>query len=596
LSTAAPVQASDWLDRARTEQHLSTKYVLAGRYEIQQELGAGGLGVVYLAHDRSLDMDVAIKVLKTLLAADPQAVDGLKKEARIAMRLSHKNIMRVHNFEDHPEIKFLTMEYIDGATLAALTLRESAGKLPSDRVIGYVRQICEGLEYAHEHQVIHRDIKPSNIMVNREGVVKIADFGIARVAKDSVTRLSNMATAGTLLYMSPEQIKGRGVDAQSDLYSLGAAIYELLSGHPPFYTGDIQYQVLHEAPEPIEAVPPRINEIVLKALAKNKEQRWRSARELLGALDAKVEVKVDRKEREPKKKERKDAEPKARKSEERPQRRDVRKIEDEGLDERLKFAEERWRKAAEREREQKLREQERVAEPLPRADERLVVDASAERKPRLEETSKPVAGKVALLTPQDLKKLRNAWILATMAGWALGWAMIGSELSSRLPYYGSIDRAAGYVVVSVLLAAVAVGLSQWLVLRRYVGSAGPWFWITALGWVLGWAAAANVNAKNMAEFLGAFGAGSGLAWGLGQWLLLRHWKIPSAWWSLATLVGVIGGISIGVGVDVFKEGSFLGAGGGALFGMAAGAVLGAVTGVRLMLSLAPPVGRRSDAS
>src|SRR5262249_31551681 len=162
-----------------------------------------------------------------------------------------------------------------------------------ERAIDYVKQVCVGLGYAHAQKVIHRDIKPANLMVNRQEMIKITDFGIARIAKDSMTRMASKDTSGTTLYMAPEQLRGNGVDGRGDIYSLGATMYELLSGRPPFHSGGIEYQILHEPPEPIAGLPERINEILLKALAKDKEQRWPSARALLEALEGRIEVDCD---------------------------------------------------------------------------------------------------------------------------------------------------------------------------------------------------------------------------------------------------------------------------------------------------------------
>ena len=286
--------AVDFLDVRQTRRELAPGDVLAHRYRIEKRLGRGGMGIVYLATDTSLDIPVAIKVLDPTLARDTRAVLELKEEARIAMGLTHLNVMKVHQFEDQPDIKFLIMEYIDGPTLEELLLQSPGRKLPADAVVGYARQICEGLHYAHGRKVWHRDIKPANLMVDPEGNVKITDFGTARVAKDSLTRVTGQDSAGTLLYMSPEQTRGKGADWRSDLYSLGVTLYELLSGRPPFHTGNIGHQILNETPEPLEGIPPRVNEIILKTLAKDKEQRWQSARELQAALAGKIEAEADR--------------------------------------------------------------------------------------------------------------------------------------------------------------------------------------------------------------------------------------------------------------------------------------------------------------
>jgi hypothetical protein len=403
-SVSPPPKPPDWLDSSRTEQRLMAKYVLAGRYEIQRELGAGGLGIVYLAYDQSLDMTVAIKVLKTLLASDPQAVDDLKKEARIAMGLSHKNIMRVHNFEDNPDVKFLTMEYIDGTTLAELKVKDKSGHLSCDVVVGYVKQICEGLSYAHEQKIVHRDIKPANLMLNQQGVIKIADFGIARVAKDSASRLSNIDTSGTLMYMSPEQMKGKGIDVQSDLYSLGATVYELLSGQPPFSTGDIRYQILNEPPEPIPGMPDRINEFLLKALAKDKEQRWQSAREMIDALEGRIELPTDRQQRE---------------EEERRQQEELRRREEaQRREQQAREAELLAQKRLEEERRQEQQRQAAArAEAQRRADE-------VRRQQELERQKAEEAARQRALEKKPKKRSRTVWASIIFSGLLILLAII----------------------------------------------------------------------------------------------------------------------------------------------------------------------------
>jgi hypothetical protein len=350
-----PARVVDEFDWRLTERELSTGYVLSNRYVIQKKLGSGGMGIVYLALDKSLDINVAIKVLNPLLARDERAVRDLKQEARIAMSLGHWNIMKMYNFEDHPDVKFLIMEYIDGPTLDATLIESPERKLPVETVVAYTKQLCEGLQYAHDQKVWHRDIKPANVMVNRAGVVKITDFGIARVAKDSTTRVTGRETSGTLVYMAPEQIRGKSVDWRIDIYSLGATMYELLAGHPPFYTGNISYQILNEPPDPIEGVSEQINEIVLKALAKEKEQRWSTAWELRQALDGRIELAVDRKKRE---------------AEEKRKQAEVRRLEDERRREQQRVMEEQKRLAEERARAERLHEQERADEEHQREEKR----------------------------------------------------------------------------------------------------------------------------------------------------------------------------------------------------------------------------------
>jgi len=256
--------------------------ILRDRYEIVKEIGRGGMGGVYKAKDLELDTVVAVKVLRAELARDTRAVRSLMEEAKVSMRLTHPKIMRLINFESDERQRFLVMEYIEGETLEARLERER--KIPRSELIPLAVQICEGLAHSHREKVIHRDIKPSNIMVTKKGEVKILDFGIARVAADSMTRITGQVTLGTLVYMSPEQIRGKDVDLRSDIYALGITLYELLTGNPPFSGVSLEHQHLHETPEPMGDVSPRLNEIVLKCLEKRKDRRFQSAEEMKAAL------------------------------------------------------------------------------------------------------------------------------------------------------------------------------------------------------------------------------------------------------------------------------------------------------------------------
>jgi serine/threonine protein kinase len=262
---------------------ISSPEVIGNRYTIVEEIARGGMGIVYKAHDQQLDMVIAIKVLPPSLAGDKQGLENLKREAKTAMLLSHPNIMRLHNFEEIGETRFLTMEFIDGETLAKLL--SEAKRFSVGETIKFAVQICAGLDYAHQKKVIHRDIKPSNLMLDRDGVVKIADFGIAGVVQDTISRVTQTTVFGTLAYMAPERLKGEKTDHRSDIYSLGVVLYEFLAGHPPFYTGGIEYQIIHSDPKPIPDIPDNLASIIMKSLAKNPEDRWGNARDIYNALN-----------------------------------------------------------------------------------------------------------------------------------------------------------------------------------------------------------------------------------------------------------------------------------------------------------------------
>jgi serine/threonine-protein kinase len=257
--------------------------MLSSRYKVLRKLGAGGMGVVYAARDTEIDLDVAVKVLPTVLSGSELAMKQIRREAKVAMSLTHENIVRVHNLEVEPSGAFLVMELVEGRTLAEEL--EKRGTLPEDEVVNLAQAMCRALGYAHGKGVLHRDLKPANVMVTGEGLVKLMDFGIARVLRDTYTRVSGeSSTSGTLLYMSPEQLLDRPTDARSDIYSLCVMLYELLSGEPPFARGDITYRHLHEEPRAIEGVSQHVNAAVLKGLGKDPGDRWRDAGTLADAL------------------------------------------------------------------------------------------------------------------------------------------------------------------------------------------------------------------------------------------------------------------------------------------------------------------------
>ena len=281
-----PAIRGDPPDEAETDLGLTEGTLLTNRYRILKELGTGGMGRVYQAEDRKLEVLVTIKVMREILSRDVETVRQVIAEARHTMLLSHPNIVRVHNFEDGETVKFLVTEYVDGETLQH-RLGER-GKLSEEEARRIGIEICKGLGHAHEKKVIHRDIKPGNILLGKDGSIKIADFGIARICRDSMSRLTSQQDFGTLLYMSPEQLDGESSEL-SDLYSLGVVLYESLSGRPPFHTGEISNQIRHKAPEELSDVTPALNSIVLRCLEKQPEKRFPSVRELREELDGTTE-------------------------------------------------------------------------------------------------------------------------------------------------------------------------------------------------------------------------------------------------------------------------------------------------------------------
>ena len=276
---------SDPLDNAKTMQGEAMRdtigdlltqqpdaaVVLGGRYRIIRKLGEGGMGSVWLAEDTKLDgHEVAIKMLPIVLVANKRAVQQLRAEARLAIELSHPNIATLRAFEESEQGPFLVMDYIEGQTLEDLLAEK--GTLTEDRVRELFTPLAAALDYSHGRKVIHRDIKPSNILIATDGIPYLADFGIAREMKDTMTRVTGRMTSGTLPYMSPEQLRGEAPAPAQDIYSLSATMYECLSGHPPFYRGQIEYQIVNEEPTPLES-STCFAAGVMQGLHKNPELR-----------------------------------------------------------------------------------------------------------------------------------------------------------------------------------------------------------------------------------------------------------------------------------------------------------------------------------
>ena len=260
--------------------------LLADRYRIVRKLGEGGMGLVYLAEDTELGNNkVAIKFIPPMLAGNVRAIKNLKKEAQTAMQLSHPNIVRLHDLHTDGHQKFLAMEYIEGKTLEELLAEKEDDKFTLEQLMPIVEQVAAGLDYAHSKKVLHRDLKPSNIMVDKDGVAKLLDFGIAREIKDSYTRVTGKQdTSGTLPYMSPEQLRGQLPTPSMDIYSLAAVLYECLCGHPPFWTGDLRHQILYEKPAQLAHIETGINYACVSALSKEPERRPKTASELAAIL------------------------------------------------------------------------------------------------------------------------------------------------------------------------------------------------------------------------------------------------------------------------------------------------------------------------
>ena len=269
-----------------------------GPYEVLSPLGAGGMGEVYKARDSRLDRDVAIKVLPESLLSDGEALARFEREAKAVAALSHPNILAIHDFGRERGIAYAVMELLEGETLHE---RLDAGAIPQRKALEYAPQMAQGLAAAHEKGIIHRDLKPQNVFVTRDGLVKILDFGLAKVASPSASEgRSNAPTTpgtrtgmilGTVGYMSPEQVRGAVADHRSDIFSLGALLYEMLTGERAFRSeSDVETMMAILREDPLEAsaagkaLPPELDEIVGHCLEKSPEERFQSARDLAFAL------------------------------------------------------------------------------------------------------------------------------------------------------------------------------------------------------------------------------------------------------------------------------------------------------------------------
>ncbi len=278
-----------------------------GGYDILQKLGQGGMGSVYLARQVSLDRNVAVKTLSPTLAEDPQFVARFTREAYAAAQLNHHNVVQIHDIGQDKGTNFFSMELVDGTTLASVVERE--GRLDPINAVTYILQAARGLKFAHDHGLIHRDVKPDNLLLNKEGVVKVADLGLVKRAgaANDLTLAQGIGTPegaapgatqlnssmGTPAYMSPEQVRDAGkVDHRADIYSLGCTLYDLVTGRPPFSGKTAMEVMTKHQKEPITPpekivtnLPKRLSEIIQKMTAKTPEARYQSMTQVVKDLE-----------------------------------------------------------------------------------------------------------------------------------------------------------------------------------------------------------------------------------------------------------------------------------------------------------------------
>jgi eukaryotic-like serine/threonine-protein kinase len=297
LASAPPAAAERRSPRPRPLGGIGPGSVVGGRFEIVSVLGAGGMGTVFKARDRELDEVVALKILKAELAGDAANVERMREELRLARRITHPNVLRTFDLGTVDlggveGVPYITMEYVQGVTLARLL--EHAGRLSLSGGLRVARQLCHGLAAAHAEGVVHRDIKPPNLLLQPNGNVKLMDFGIARRQRRVDPGLTSVGwVMGTPLYLAPEQLRGEEPDGRTDLYACGVVFYEMFTGAPPFAGAsyaDLAAKTMREEPPPPSAawpeIPPPLEAVILRCLAKDRGERPSDVAELLAGLEA----------------------------------------------------------------------------------------------------------------------------------------------------------------------------------------------------------------------------------------------------------------------------------------------------------------------
>ncbi len=285
----------DDLDLGTTIKGFAPGQRVFARYTLSRMLGRGGMGVVWLAKDEELSRDAALKFLPEIVAADPASINDLKREVRRAIDLAHPHIIKTHDFITDGRTAGVSMEYLAGGTLATRRLEQPGQVFTAEELGPWVHQLCQALQYAHESgEIVHRDLKPTNLMLDAKNRLKVVDFGIAASISDSVSRVSKqVGSSGTPVYMSPQQMMGESPAVTDDVYAVGATLFELLTGKPPFHAGNIMLQVQSKVAPPVnerrraaglEPVPAVWEETITACLAKNPAERPQSAMEVAERL------------------------------------------------------------------------------------------------------------------------------------------------------------------------------------------------------------------------------------------------------------------------------------------------------------------------
>lgn len=278
------------LNNMLKQRDTETLPIQIGNYRIIGKLGKGGMGDIYKAVQEPLNRIVALKVLSPQLSRDQEFAKRFEIEAKAISILQHQNIVNIYEYGEDQGLRFFAMQFVDGTDLARFIGDNKM--LPVSEIIDFSKQICRGLRYAHSCNVIHRDIKPQNVLIDKTGIARLSDFGIAKIFSGTDITLTGSAV-GTPEYMSPEQAQGKKLDIQTDIYSLGIVMYEMLTRRPPFAANNpmaVAYKQVHELPMPPSLkrkdTPKRLELIILKALKKDKKERYTSVEEMLNHLDS----------------------------------------------------------------------------------------------------------------------------------------------------------------------------------------------------------------------------------------------------------------------------------------------------------------------
>ncbi len=270
------------IDNTVVKKTINNKEYIANRYKKIRKLGQGGMGVVWLSEDITLERQIAIKELPVRFADDKELKERFFREAKLLAKLTHPNIIQLYDIIDDEDTLYYTMEFVDGVSLDKL-LRSS--RPPINTTLDYALQILKGIEYAHSMKIIHRDLKPMNIMVRKDDIIKVADFGLAKLVGNSSLTIAG-TVMGSPMYMSPEQASGEDTDERSDIYSFSMVLYELVTGVTAFAgpTADIlakQIRTMPPHPSSLVTIPAWLDEAIMKGLAKDRKQRYQDASEMI---------------------------------------------------------------------------------------------------------------------------------------------------------------------------------------------------------------------------------------------------------------------------------------------------------------------------